>query len=159
MQVDHHGDGEQAGVKMSNDCIVRIFRITAPCHHITNTDTIAEQIQIQTQLHNKYKYRYKCITNTNTLWGLALYGLSHIMCKIVYVCGTLCIWILYLSVAHNVGPVVFLYIPIFYNSLQLNLWCSCMYQRWYKRDGGIAMGEIWVDQDHRVNKDLRRWHV
>ena len=150
MQVDHHGDREQAGVKMSNDCIVRIYRITAPCHRITNTNAIAEQIQIQVQIH----YEYKHILRPGFVWFV-----PHHMCKIVYVCGTLCTWILYLSVAHNVGPVVLLYISIFSISLQLNLWYSCMYQRWNKRDGGIAMGEIWVDQDHRVNKDLRRWHV
>ena len=82
MQVDHHGDGEQAGVKMSNDCIVRIFRITAPCHRITDTDTIAEQVQIQVQIH----YEYKHILRPGFVWFV-----PHHMCKIVYVCGTLCI--------------------------------------------------------------------
>ena len=115
MQVDHHGDREQAGVKMSNDCIVRIYRIIAPCHHITNTNTIAEQIQIQAQIHYEYKH---------ILWPGFVWFVPHHMCKIVYVCGTLCTWILYLSVAHNVGPVVLLYISIFSISLQLNLWYS-----------------------------------
>ena len=82
MQVDHHGDREQAGVKMSNDCIVRIYRITAPCHHITNTNTIAKQIQIQVSI----QYEYKHIVRPGFVWFV-----PHHMCKIVYVCGTLCI--------------------------------------------------------------------
>ena len=100
--------------------------------------------------HNKYKYN--CRTNTNTGTN-TLRIQTHcaawlcMVCPTSYVQDCLCLWnTLYLNFVFvcgtQCGPVVLLYISIFYISLKLNLWYSCMYQRWNKRDGGIAMGEI-----------------